>query len=91
MQMQPNLLPAMSLADPVTPAAAPTTSANTGADNLTSAHMRNWMECVRNRTTPHADVRAGYNHSTAIAMTVAAIQTGRRVTFDDAKQEVVVS
>lgn len=90
MKMQPNLLPAMSLADPVAQVPA-TTSANTGADNLTSAHMRNWMECVRSRTTPHADVRAGYNHSTAICMTVAAIQTGRRVSFDDAKQEVVVS
>jgi predicted dehydrogenase len=90
MQMQPNLLPAMSLADPA--ASGPvTTSANTGADNLTSSHMRNWMECVRSRTAPHADVHAGYNHSTAICMTIAALQTGRRVSFDDAKQEVVVS
>ena len=80
----------MSLADATaqTPVA---TSANTGADNVTSAHMRNWMECIRSRQTPHADVHAGYNHSTAISMTVAALHTGRRVTFDDAKQEVVVS
>jgi predicted dehydrogenase len=90
MQMQPNLLSEMSLSD--TTAQVPAaTSANTGADNLTSAHMRNWMECVRSRKTPHADVRAGYNHSTAICMTVAALHTGRRVTFDDAKQEVVIS
>ncbi len=90
MQMQPNLLPEVSLADP-TAQVPVTTSANTGADNLTSAHMRNWMESVRSRQTPHADVHAGYNHSTAICMTIAALQTGRRVTFDDAKQEVVVS
>lgn len=90
MGMQPNLLAEMSLADPAAQAPA-TTSANTGADNLTSAHMRNWMECVRSRQTPHADVHAGYNHSTAICMTIAALHTGRRVTFDDAKQEVVVS
>jgi hypothetical protein len=59
MQMQPNLLTEMSLSDAgaTVPAA---TSANTGADNLTSAHMRNWMECIRSRQTPHADVRAGY-------------------------------
>jgi predicted dehydrogenase len=90
MQMQPNLLAEMSLSDATmqVPAA---TSANTGADNLTSAHMRNWMECIRSRKTPNADVHAGYNHSTAICMTVAALHTGRRVTFDDAKQEVVVS
>jgi hypothetical protein len=66
------------------------TAANTGADNLTSAHMRNWMESVRSRKTPNADVHAGYNHSTAISMTVAALHTGRRVTFDDVKQEVVI-
>jgi len=90
MQMQPNQLTEISLADPAeqTPAV---TSANTGADSLTSAHMRNWMECVRSRQTPHASVQAGYNHSTAICMTVAALQSGQRVTFDDVNQKVVVS
>ncbi len=89
MQMQANQLAEMSLADPVatTPVA---TSANTGADILTSGHMRNWMECVRSRKTPNASVEAGYNHATAICMTIAAIQTGQRVTFDDKKQKVVV-
>jgi len=33
---------------------------------------------------------AGYSHSIALCMTIAAIQTGQRVTFDEAKQEVVV-
>jgi predicted dehydrogenase len=89
MQMQPNLLQEMSLTD-ATEQTSANNSANPGADNLTSAHMRNWMECVRSRRTPHADVTAGYNHSTAICMTIAAMQTGQRVTFDDAKQEVVV-
>jgi len=90
MQMQPNLLEEMSVADPVATAPA-ATGANTGADNLTTAHMRNWMECVRSRKTPNASVQAGYNHSTAICMTIAAMQTGQRVTFDDVKQQVVVS
>ena len=88
--MQPNLLSEMSLDDPQreTPVA---TSANTGADKLTSAHMRNWMECVRSRKTPNASVQAGYNHSVAIAMTAAAMHTGQRITFDDVNQKVVVS
>ena len=90
MQMQPNLLSETSLFTDVAQPAAANTSANTGADNLTSAHMRNWMECVRSRQTPHADVVAGYNHSTAICMTIAAMHTGQRVTFDDVKQEVVI-
>ena len=66
------------------------TSANTGADPSTTANMRNWMECVRSRQKPNADVEAGYSHSVALCMTIAAVQTGQRVGFDDAKQEVVV-
>jgi hypothetical protein len=58
---------------------------------MTAAHVRNWMECVRSRQTPNADIRAGYNHSVAVCMTHAALMTGKRVTFDDKKQEVVVS
>jgi predicted dehydrogenase len=90
MEMKPNLLTEMALADTATQTPA-STGANTGVDNLTSAHMRNWMECIRSRKTPNASVEAGYNHSTAIAMTNTALQTGKRVTFNDARQEVSVS
>lgn len=65
------------------------TSANTGADNSTSLHMLNWMECVRSRETPNAPVEAGYNHSIANIMTTASLRTGRYVTFDDVNQEVL--
>ena len=88
MGMQANLLPQLTL---VTAAPKTSTEANTGADESTSANMRNWMECVRSRKTPNADIEAGYSHSVALCMTIAAVQTGRRVTFDDARQEVVVS
>lgn len=65
------------------------TSANTGTDNMTSAHMRNWMECVRERKQANADVMAGYNHSIANIMTTAAMRTGEYVTFDEDRQEVM--
>ena len=87
MGMEANLLPEMTLAE----ASEAVTSANTGVDNMTSAHMRNWMDCVRSRQTPNADVRAGYNHSVANIMTTAALHTGKRITFDDKKQDIVVS
>lgn len=61
-----------------------------GGDVATSFHVRNWMDCVRTRKKPNADIEAGYSHSIALCMTIAAIQTGQRVTFDDAKQDVVV-
>jgi len=87
MNMQPNLLPTVSLAQQ---AAETSTGADTGADDMTVANVRNWMECVRSRKTPNASIDAGYSHSIALCMNVAAIQTSRRVTFDDARQEVVV-
>jgi hypothetical protein len=65
------------------------TSANTGNDPMTSANMRNWMECVRSRKTPNASIHAGYSHSVALCMNIAAIQTGQRVTFDDKSQQVM--
>jgi predicted dehydrogenase len=87
MGLPANLLTAQGL---VEKAATLETAADTGADPATSANMRNWMECVRSRKTPNADIEAGYSHSVALCMTVAAVQTGARVSFDDQKQEVVV-
>jgi hypothetical protein len=56
---------------------------------MTSANMRNWMECVRSRKQPNASIEAGYSHSIALCMNIAAIQTGQRVTFDDKSQRVM--
>lgn len=65
------------------------TSANTGADKLTSAHVRNWMECVRSRKEPNAPVEAGYYHSIALIMSNAAFRTGNKATFDPVRREVL--
>ena len=59
-------------------------------ENSVQAHMRNWMECIRSRKPAIADVQAGYQHSVALCMTIAALHSGRRATFDEAKQEVTL-
>jgi predicted dehydrogenase len=91
MKMQANLLPSFSLMEKVEKVS---TDANTAAgpkgDPQTIANMRNWMECVRSRKTPNASIRAGYSHSIALCMNVAAIQTGQKVTFDEKTQMVMV-
>ncbi|HKP87294.1 MAG TPA: Gfo/Idh/MocA family oxidoreductase [Blastocatellia bacterium] len=87
MGKEPFLLPKLSLVEETEKAE---TGANTGTDRSTLAHMRNWMESVRSRKAPNADIHAAYNHSVALCMTIAALQTGKRVTFDSVKQEVVV-
>jgi predicted dehydrogenase len=84
MNMKANLLEPFEL-----PGMKIETSADTGGDPMTTAHMRNWMECVRDRKKPHADVVAGYNHSVACIMCTAALRTGEKASFDEAKQEVL--
>jgi predicted dehydrogenase len=86
MGMQANLLQEFDL---VKDAPKVVASANTGGDALTSAHVRNWMECVRNRKEPNAPVEAGYSHSIANIMTTAASHTGMKATFDAKTQEVM--
>ncbi len=87
MGMKENLLPEFNLADSSVRVEA---SANTGGDALTSAHVRNWMECIRSRKQPNAPVEAGYYHSIANIMTTAASRTGYKATFDEKTQEVMV-
>jgi predicted dehydrogenase len=86
MKMQPNLLPSFSLVEKAEPMS---TAADMKGDPQTAANMRNWMECVRSRKTPNASIEAGYSHSIALCMNVAAIQTGLKVTFDDKTQQVM--
>jgi len=84
MGLQPNLLPTVKLEGAKVEAGA-----NTGGDPLTFAHIKNWMECVRSRKTPHAPIEAGYSHSIATIMSNAAYRTGLKVTFDEKTQEVL--
>jgi predicted dehydrogenase len=66
------------------------TGANTGGDPLTSAHMLNWMQCVRNGDTKtNAPVEAAYDHSVACIMVTAAMRTKQFVEFDEDRQEVI--
>jgi predicted dehydrogenase len=86
MKMPAKQLPSFSLMDNVKKISS---DANTGEDPMTSANMRNWMDCVRSRKTPNASIEAGYSHSLALCMCIAAMQTGERVTFDDKTQQIV--
>ncbi|HRP54731.1 Gfo/Idh/MocA family oxidoreductase [Agriterribacter sp.] len=86
MGMKANLLPSVSLNEVATKV---TTDANTGSDDLTLSHVRNWMDCVRSRKQPNAPIEAGYNHAIAVIMSNAAYRTGQKVTFDEKKQEVM--
>jgi predicted dehydrogenase len=86
MGMKANLLAEQSLVDK---AAAVETAADTGADPSTTANMRNWMECVRSRKTPNADIVSGYGHSVACIMAHQSGYVGRKLYWDRRKEEIV--
>jgi predicted dehydrogenase len=81
-----NLLPEFELADNKIKSV---TDANAGSDLMTIAHMRNWMESIRSREQPHAPIEAGYNHSVASLMVTESLHRGRKVVFDENKQEII--
>ena len=84
MKLNENLLKEYEL-----PKVAMATGSNTSGDSSTSAHMRNWMECIRSKKQTNAPVEAGFNHAIACVMANAAYQTGMRTTFDEKTQEVM--
>jgi predicted dehydrogenase len=83
MKLPANQLASVSLTDS-------TTSRGASEPAMTHANMRNWMDCVRSRKTPNASIQAGYAHSIALCMNVAAIHTGQKVTFNEKTQQVMV-
>jgi predicted dehydrogenase len=90
MKLPGNLLPSFSLVEKAETMNTDANTAGAKGDPQTDANMRNWMECVRSRKTPNASIQAGYSHSIALCMNVAAIQTGQKVTFNEKTQQVMV-
>ena len=53
------------------------------------SHMTNFLRCVRTRQTPRASVDNGFQHAVAGCMAAVSLQTGRRVSFDREKLELL--
>ena len=51
--------------------------------------MQNWLECLRSRKTPSADIQYGYQHVVATIMAARALETGRRQQYDPATRVIV--
>ena len=54
----------------------------------TNSHMANFIECIRSRRQPRADIQAGFSHAVAGCMAAVARDTGRSVRFDPVKLEL---
>jgi predicted dehydrogenase len=61
----------------------------TEATSPEHAHVGNWLDGVRSRTTPNAPIQAGYTHAVACCLGREAERTGRRMVYDAAARRIV--
>jgi predicted dehydrogenase len=54
-----------------------------------TSHMQNFIDSVRSRQKPRADIDAGFSHAVACCMAATALETGRKVKFDREKLAIV--
>ena len=54
-----------------------------------NSHMANFIECIRSRRPPRADIQAGFSHAVAGCMAAIARDTGRNVRFDAERLEII--
>jgi predicted dehydrogenase len=52
------------------------------------SHMGNWLDCLRTRKRPNADIDCGHQHAVTTIMCAEAFDSGRRQTYDAAKREI---
>ncbi|MCX8037491.1 MAG: Gfo/Idh/MocA family oxidoreductase [Candidatus Sumerlaeia bacterium] len=52
-------------------------------------HHGNWLECIKTRKLPICDVEIGHRSATVCHLGNIAIRSGRKVTWDPAKEEIV--
>lgn len=49
------------------------------------SHMENWLDCLRSRHRPNADIESGFQHVVATVMAAQALASGKRHTHDPVK------
>lgn len=58
-------------------------------DSLTYDHVRNFLECVRNRSRPNGDVLIGHRSAQASHLGNLAYEQRRRINFDTQREEIL--
>ena len=52
-------------------------------------HHRNWLDCVRSRRAPICEAEIGHRSATVCHLGNIALRTGRKITWDPAKEQIV--
>lgn len=56
---------------------------------LLASHVRNFLDCIKSRERPLADVEDGHRVATACHLANIALRLGRKVRWDPGKEEIV--
>jgi predicted dehydrogenase len=59
------------------------------AEDRTDLHTKNFIECVRSRERPVADVEIAHRSTIAVHLGNIAFRTGRKIHWDSEKEEIV--
>ena len=51
-------------------------------------HMANWIDCMRSRKRPNADIEFGHQHAAATIMAANALETGQRMRYDREQRKI---
>jgi predicted dehydrogenase len=60
-----------------------------GPDWKASHHMQNWIDCIKSRQRPNADVEIGHRSISVCHLANIAREVGRRLRWDPAKEKFV--
>ena len=59
------------------------------AEDATALHVKNFVECVRSRKQPAADVEIGHRSTIVAHLGNIAYRTGHKIRWDAAKAQIV--
>ncbi|MCC6861001.1 MAG: Gfo/Idh/MocA family oxidoreductase [Bryobacterales bacterium] len=59
------------------------------SDEQMDLHKRNWLDCIKSRRQPVADVEEGHQVATACHLANIAMRVGRRIQWDPDKEEII--
>jgi predicted dehydrogenase len=58
-------------------------------NDLLRSHARNFLDCVKSRATPAADVESGHRVATACHLANISLRLGRKIQWDALKEEII--
>ncbi len=56
---------------------------------VSNDHHKDWLDCIKTRKNPICDVEVGHRSATVCHLGNIALRTGRKITWDAAKEQIV--